>query len=362
LVGRRAAGLANPQFLNPNRKLALIFAAAVVLSIDTAALPPDILRSTGAVPAHIAGRFREPTGFQQAASGQYFVFDRRAHVVYGLDADRASAWEIVHIGGEEGRIIDPTAFAIEPNGTFVVADAPNGRERIQIFTPAGFRIGGFLVAGRLKTRVTIGNAVLNGIGSLQYTGTSLLMSQPDTGALITEYTLSGGVNRTFGRLRPTGHEDDREVHFALNSGIPLVDPRGGFYFVFQTGEPVFRKYDAAGELVFERHVEGREIDQVIANLPNTWPKRRTDEGEIALVTPTIRTAAVDPNGNLWIAFVAPYTYVYDGDGDKIRTLQFRGAGILSPSSLFFGTNGRLLVTPGLYEFQPGRTAAAGRAE
>ena len=30
-----------------------------------------------------------------------------------------------------------------PNGTFVVADAPNSRERIQIFTPAGFRIGGF---------------------------------------------------------------------------------------------------------------------------------------------------------------------------------------------------------------------------
>ena len=27
------------------------------------------------------------------------------------------------------------------------------------------------------------NVVLNGIGSLQYTGTSILMSQPETGAL-----------------------------------------------------------------------------------------------------------------------------------------------------------------------------------
>ena len=37
------------------------------------------------------------------------------------------------------------------------------------------------------------NVVLSGIGSLQYTGTSILMSQPETGALITEYTLDGGV-------------------------------------------------------------------------------------------------------------------------------------------------------------------------
>ena len=70
-----------------------------------------------------------------------------------------------------------------------------------------------------------------------------------------------------------------------------------------------------------------------------------------LVTPTIRTAAVDRAGNLWIAFVVPYTYVYDRDGDKTRTVQFRGAGIIMPNSLFFGQNGRVLVTPGLYEFE-----------
>ena len=43
--------------------------------------------------------------------------------------------------------------------------------------------------------------MLNGIGSLQYTGTSILMSQPETGALITEYALQGGVNRLIGTLR-----------------------------------------------------------------------------------------------------------------------------------------------------------------
>jgi len=319
-------------------------------AISIEALSPEILRSSAAVPAHLAGQFREPVRFQQSSSGQYFVFDRRAHTVYGLDAQMSSAWTIVTIGGESGKIIDPTAFAVEPNGTFIVADAPNNRERIQIFTPAGFRIGGFMLPGRLKPRVVIDSAVLSGIGSLQYTGTSILMSQPETGALVSEYELNGGVHRTLGRLRPTGHEEDTELHLALNSGIPLVDPTGGFYFVFQTGEPVFRKYDAAGQLVFERHIQGREIDALVAALPSKWPTRKTDEGELPFVTPTIRTAAVDREGRLWVTFTVPYTYVFDRDGDKVRTVQFRAAGIMSPSSLFFGSNGRVLVTPGLFEF------------
>jgi hypothetical protein len=326
-------------------------AAAAALVQPLAAIKIEVLRPSAAVPAHLAGRFREPIGFQQSASGQYFVFDRRAHTVYGLDEELTSAWEIVQIGAESGRIIDPTAFAVEPDGTFVVADAPNNRERIQIFSSAGFRIGGFMLPGRMTTRVTLDSVVLNGIGTLQYTGTSILLSQPEAGALIAEYTLQGGVNRLIGSLRKTGHEADPDLHFALNSGIPLVDPTGGFYFVFQTGEPMFQKYDRAGKLLFERRIEGREIDPLVSNLPTTWPRRKTTEGELPLVGPTIRAAAVDKAGRLWIAFVLPYTYVYDADGDKIRSVQFQAAGIVTPNSLFFGRNGQLLATPGLVEFR-----------
>jgi hypothetical protein len=333
------------------RVFCILCGCFVALAPALSARPPDVLRSIGAIPANLAGRFRGAIGFQQSASGQYFVFDRGGHTVFGIDEDRTGVWEIVQIGPEAGKIIDPTAFSVEPNGSFVVADAPNKRERVQIFSSAGFRVGGFILPGRARNRVVLGGIVLNGIGSLQYTGTSILMSQPDHGALISEYTLAGGVNRTFGALRRTGHEDDPELHLALNSGLPLVDPHGGFVFVFQTGEPVFRKYDQSGRLIFERHIEGREIDETVAKQPTTWPKRKTDEGEIPLVTPIVRTAAVDPAGNLWVSFVVPYTYVYDRDGDKIRTVQFRAAGILSPASLFFGRKGHLLVTPGLYEFE-----------
>ena len=278
------------------------------------------------------------------------MFDRRAHTVYGVDEPQTGLWEIVQIGAEAGRIIDPTAFAVAPDGSFVVADAPGNRGRIQVFTPAGFRITGFMLPGSTRPRLTFENMVMNGIGSLQYTGTTILMSQPETGALVTEYNLSGQTSRSFGALRATGHEADQDVHLALNSGFPLVTPDGEFFFVFQAGLPVLRKFDREGRLLFERQMQGRELDDVIAKLPRTWP-RKAGEGELPLVTPTIRAAAVDRDGNLWVSFVAPFTYVFDRDGDRIRTIQFRGAGPVLPNSLFFGRQGQILVTPGLYEFE-----------
>jgi hypothetical protein len=318
----------------------------LAFAATTVALTPEILEPVAAVPAHVAGRFRDPKGFQQSAPGFYVVFDRRAHIVYGVDESRA--WPIVHVGPEPGRVIGPTAFSLAGDGSFAVADAPDNRDRIQVFDRAGFRTGGFMLAGRTRPRVTFNNVVMSGIGSLQFDGTSILIAQPETGALFTEYGVSGTTNRMIGRLRPTGHERDPDVHLALNSGFPLVDPLGGFYFVFQAGEPVFRKFDGDGNLLFERRIQGLEIDDFVSKLPSRWPRR---EDEVPLVTPTIRAAAVDRRGRLWMSFVVPYTYVFDPQGDKIRVVQFRAAGVLSPDSLFFGPTGQLLVTPGLYEFR-----------
>lgn len=67
--------------------------------------------------------------------------------------------------------------------------------------------------------------------------------------------------------------------------------------------------------------------------------------------PAVRTASVDREGRLWIALTAPFTYVYDRSGDKVRTVQFKGASLLTPNSLFFTKDGRVLVTPGCYAFK-----------
>ena len=135
---------------------------------------------------------------------------------------------------------------------------------------------------------------------------------------------------------------------------------GGFIAVFQTGEPQFRRYDAKGTLLFERRIEGRELDRHVASLPTAWPRRRIDALEIPMVTPTVRAAVLDAAGHLWVSFVVPYVYEYDQDGDKLRTVQLQGAGAIAPTSLAFAPNGRLFVTPGLYEFDVSPSSPASR--
>ena len=308
----------------------------------------EVLKAVNSLAPHVVGLFREPIGFKQTANGEYYVFDRRGHTVYAVSQAGTTAAKLVQIGAEDGRLIEPSAFDVAYNGSFAVADAPNGRERVQIFDAGGVRSGGFILPGRGAARVVLGTMALNGVGTLAFSGRSVLMSHPETGWLITEYGLAGTPIRSMGQLRQTGHESDRDLHLALNAGIPIADLKGGFIFVFMAGRPVFRKYDASGELIYERIIQGREIDPVLAAIPDRWPRRGA--GELPMVVPSVRTAAVDRFGSLWVSFTIPYTYVYDPNGEKIRTVQFRGAGIIAPSSLWFSAEDRLLVTPGCYEF------------
>jgi sugar lactone lactonase YvrE len=64
----------------------------------------------------------------------------------------------------------------------------------------------------------------------------------------------------------------------------------------------------------------------------------------------VRTAAVDSEGYLWVVLTIPYVYVYDTNGEKVRTVRLRGAGMIAPTSLSFADRDTLLVTPGCYEF------------
>jgi hypothetical protein len=342
-------------FRRPRAGVALGFVVSLLTAVTLAAWSVETRQSVRAVPYQIANSFEGPLAYQRAPDGGAYVFDRRGHTVYRIDAAQTSARALVQVGVEEGRILRPSAFDSARDGSFVLADAPYGKERIQVFNPEGQRIAGFELTGGSMPRITLGSLVLNGIGSLCYTGSTILISRPETGGLITEYDIWGRARRTIGRLRPTGHEEDPELHLALNSGVPLATRDGGFFFVFFAGEPRFRRYTADGTLAFERIIQGRDLDAFVAQLPSTWTRRTIGNNELPLVSPTVRTARVAPDDHLWISLVVPFTYEYDADGEKVRTVQFYGAGLMAPTSLFFASKSRLLVTPGLYEFDMSET-------
>ena len=103
--------------------------------------------------------------------------------------------------------------------------------------------------------------------------------------------------RTFGQLRPTGHESDRDLHLALNVGLPLADPTGGFYFVFVAGVPIFRKYDARGHAPLRTAHRGARSGRLPADDADPVADTRTEDGDVLpLVPPAVATAGVDFRG------------------------------------------------------------------
>ena len=328
--------------------LLLLATGAFRLSAETQI---EVLKPVAALPAHVAGSFQELTTCQQSPSGEYFVFDRRAHSVFVVSPGMDAAKKLIEIGAEPGRVLDPTAFDLSPEGTFVIADTPRTRPRVQRFLTSGSTLNGFFLDGTSPPRITLRNTVLSGVAAVEYTGRSIFLNQPELGALIAEYAPDGRTIRMFGELRRTGHEPDRSVHLALNAGLVIANPAGGFYFVFLAGVPQFRKYDAAGRMTFERHIEGIDVDGFIQQLPTTWKRHRTEEGEFPLVMPSVYAAAADRDGHLWVSLAVGTTYVYDPNGDKTRAVQFRAAGTISPTGMSFTPDGRVLVTPGCFAFR-----------
>jgi hypothetical protein len=324
------------------------YAAAGRLAAD--APRTETLRAIGGLPSHIVARFFEPVAFVETSGGEFLVLDRRRHMVYRVNAAKTHVREVLQIGFDPGTVLQPGALTLTPEDVFAVSDAPGGRERIQYFNLDGLFLGGFYLNTTAVARIVVDALIVNGAGSMHFTGRRFLLNQPESGSLITELNLDGHVVRRYGALRATGHEHDRDLHLAMNVGLPVATPDGGVYFVFRSGVPLIRKYDADGALVFERHIEGPELDRRIQSLPEIWPARPAGESRLPLVPPLVRAAAVDRTGRLWVTLVEPYAYLYDTEGRWTRAVRFQAAGLIPPSSLFFTRRGTVLVTPGCYEF------------
>ena len=331
----------------------VVWVAIAPATASGAAQATAILRPSGGLSQQVCDALIEPITLTQGSDGRYLLLDRRAHTVYAVDRTGARLTTILAAGIQKGEVLQPAALSLAPDNAYAISDAPFGQERIQVYTSADSQIRAFLRPGLTTPRLTMGSLILNGVGSLQFTGASFFINAPESGALISELDLNGDPIRHFGTLRPTGHEADRNVHLALNLGLALPGRDGSVTFVFQTGVPQFRKYDATGAFLFERHIEGSQLDPYLQLLPTIWPTRKIGDGTYPVVPPTVRTAALDAAGNLWVSLVAPFTYVYDARGDRVRTVQFDGAGGSSPSSLSFSrATGRALVLPGCYEYDP----------
>ena len=127
------------------------------------------MQSVAALPPHLVGRFGEPAGFQAATDGAFFVFDRRGHTIFRVDAAMTAVTPLIAIGHELGRILQPFGFELG-EGELAVADAPRGgAERVQVFTTSGSRVSAFTLPTRTEPRLQLDGLIVNGVGSMRFT-------------------------------------------------------------------------------------------------------------------------------------------------------------------------------------------------
>jgi hypothetical protein len=112
-------------------------AAVAGTLLSATALAPEVLRAARAVAPHVPGGFRDPVDFQQAATAQRFVVDRRDHAMHGLDEDLSIAFSVPcayaydHDGDKVRALqlrgagaITATSLACGPRGRLFVAPGP----------------------------------------------------------------------------------------------------------------------------------------------------------------------------------------------------------------------------------------------
>lgn len=233
--------------------------------------------------------------------GNYYILDARAHRMVVLDSSERFLRQIGRLGRGPQEFNDPTDFAIGPAGNIYMFEA--GNQRVTILGPDGARVGGFS-APELSLAIAV-----NSQGEI-------ILNQPGKGSLVTVYAPNGDVKRRFGELHtppatfPPHPPDDKKetynrVSFALDGSDNI--------YVAWLFEARVQKYTAAGELVWDVELAGKEVDRF-------KERARANAGYYKYNGATIILSGVayDSSSNLvYVLFPSRTLYVLDQKGNKL---------------------------------------------
>lgn len=270
--------------------------------------------------------------------GKYLLTDVKRNRVLIVKDNMEVEREFGMIGSGPGRLLHPGYIDVARDGTIYVNDG--GNERIVKFTSAGDYLGEF--------QVTTYEGLAVG------TENEIFLGQPQDDRLVTVYSSSGKKLRSFGQLKKFSEiygaafaDNDALYKTALNQVRLSTDKDGNLYVSFML-IPLIQKYSPQGKLLFERKLEGPEIDRLMENIQKRkyiTGNRDGAEGRIIALDPVIEPAT----GNILVPLVDGSIYVADRDGNKLALLHpqwpEQATRTFYPYVAGLGAKGELLVTP-----------------
>jgi hypothetical protein len=246
--------------------------------------------------------------------GSYLVLEAENHRIVFLNSAMQVERQIGNIGQDFGELYYPNDLAVDPEGYIYVRDSMN--RRFQVFEWNGKEFSEFPNSPEAHGLAVTSKG-------------EILLGQPQKNKLVSVYTRDGKLVRSFGELHklsdfygPELSGLDNQYKHAINRVKISVDKDDNVYLGF-IGAPVFQKYNASGELLFEKKIAGPQAAEII----NGFRKKRQSpvrRGMDDVPTPLIITGLTvdDATGNIYIAFQWNRAWVYaaNKNGDGVTVL------------------------------------------
>jgi hypothetical protein len=237
--------------------------------------------------------------------------------------------EIGGIGSAPGRLFRPGAIDVSEDGIIYVQDG--GNERIQSFRIDGTHLAVF------STEQYMGFAA----GSEG----EIYLGQPENGALISVYSRDGKRLRSFGQLKLYSDlhgeqfkDQNEEFSNGINRVRLSVDKDGNILVSFML-IPLIQKYTRNGQLLFERKLEGPEIETL-----TQAPGGRLTMSMDGFTQEIIALEAVPrPNGEIGVVLTDRSIYIADQSGKRLRVLHPRVETNFTPEMTGVTPAGELMV-------------------
>lgn len=262
-------------------------------------------------------------------NGLYYVSERRRHSVIVLNDRFEVQKEIGGIGSAPDRLFRPGAIDVSDDGIIYVQDG--GNERIQSFSIDGTHLAAFDTGQYM--------------GFAAGTGGEIYLGQPENGALVSVYSREGKLLRSFGQLKLYSDlhgepfkDQNEEFSNGINRVRLSVDKDGNILVSFML-VPLIQKYTRNGQLLFERRLEGPEIE-TLTRAPGGHLSMSMD----GFTQEIIALEAVPlPHGEIEVVLTDRSVYVADQNGQRLRVLHPHVEANFTPEMTGVTPTGELMV-------------------